>query len=805
MNQQTPLSSFLPSYDPPLYLISTIPPACIPTSMCNALERITFGPRHFYHKEREAEATDLSQVDQPASLDMGGPADRTTDEHEVTSDPLTTRKRPAEAGPSTSRTSPSKRLKVKKSSPQKKKLHASAKRTDSSSQRKPDSDTALRFWQILKHFTTDVVPRLVRGLRTVVNRLDTLSRENESLALDESLALYDLVHFLFQLENRHSVFTPQTLTRFKEGDPSFGFDTYERRDKKEGSDFVRLVGYGGKEEGSTASAFSGECQAANIYAKHLSRLAADYLSTSSQLESRIYQYAPPVYQVTNSTKLGIERKFDITLRDLFVLFYVLLRNDIELKVNPSSGKPSVDVLEEGDAELSAAVIAILAQLAQEFHVNKCECINLAVHDFSVTFQLMGRNVAHVSRIVFRDPATAARDIRSESELTNILSGIRSETQRTEAVEMLLEHEPWEMEAKNSLFAVLVARSGFAGWQAHYVNSGSTATGGTAFKMFPCPAVAADLHRLQGIDTTHHQSMHRLPYFRWVEDPTFRVQVSPPLTTDKSGAPPSSPIGPTSSMTAASAGFVVSTTEDKEPIRQEPEDLDDLRCKTDHQTVLSLLSRPDLLVELHEYLGSGRLWDAYRVKLSSGSTPSQVVVAKICNLYTFTLGDAYEYETPSAAADAIEIELDLLTHLQAVQGEIVPRLYGRWTGRCQLPSGGTVRLDCVMLEDCGRAIVPSDELETWLYDGDEVERFPTNLSSDVRQQIIESYEKLHKQGILHVDVNARHILLHPVDKKPRIIDFEGAISISEAQATNQDYDAEQEMERVRWLVRADEER
>ncbi|ODN81151.1 hypothetical protein L202_03243 [Cryptococcus amylolentus CBS 6039] len=336
-------------------------------------------------------------------------------------------------------------------------------------------------------------------------------------------------------------------------------------------------------------------------------------------------------------------------------------------------------------------------------------------------------------------------------------------------------------------------------------SGSTATGGTAFKMFPCPAVAADLHRLQGIDTTHHQSMHRLPYFRWLEDPTFRVQVSPPLTTDKSGAPPSSPIGPTSSMTAASAGFVVSTTEDKEPIRQEPEDLDDLRCKTDHQTVLSLLSRPDLLVELHEYLGSGRLWDAYRVKLSSGSTPSQVVVAKICNLYTFTLGDAYEYETPSAAADAIEIELDLLTHLQAVQGEIVPRLYGRWTGRCQLPSGGTVRLDCVMLEDCGRAIVPSDELETWLYDGDEVERFPTNLSSDVRQQIIESYEKLHKQGILHVDVNARHILLHPVDKKPRIIDFEGAISISEAQATNQDYDAEQEMERVRWLVRADEER
>ncbi|ODN80304.1 hypothetical protein L198_07802 [Cryptococcus wingfieldii CBS 7118] len=533
------------------------------------------------------------------------------------------------------------------------------------------------------------------------------------------------------------------------------------------------------------------------------------------------------FQVTTSTKLGIERKFHITLRDLFMLFYVLLHNDIKVKVNPSDDKTSVQVSEKVQGMLSAALIAILAQLAQEFHVNRCEFINLAIHDFSVTFQLKNRNIAHVSRIVFRDPATAKRDILSEGELTNILSGIQSKTKRTAAVQMLLREKPWETEAQHSLFAVHVAglvlpvgedtTSMWMDGENEDLGQVEDATGpvsevppqqhrGTsAFKMIPYPAVAADLQLHQSVDTTHHLAMKRLSDFRWEEDSTFRVQVSPPLTTDES---------------------VVSTTGNEKSSRQEPEDLNELLRKTDHQTVLSLLSHPDLSVELLQYIGSGRLWDAYRVKLSSGSTPPQIVVAKICNLYTFMLGDANKYETPSAAAEAIKIELDLLNRLQAVQGEIVPRLYGRWTGRRQLPNGGMTRLECVMLEDCGMPFAQSDKLETEsvrllipsldlgkslivfdprLYYDDKVERFTTDLSSNVRQQIIESYERLHKQGILHVDVNKRHILLHPVDNKPRIISFEGAISVSEAQASYPDYNAEAEMERVRWMVRADEQR
>ncbi|ODN80318.1 hypothetical protein L198_07818 [Cryptococcus wingfieldii CBS 7118] len=820
MNQQTPLSLVVNSSDPPLYRFSTIPPACIPTSIDNALER------------------HLRQVDRHVSLDLGGPADQTTDDQEVTSDPSTTPKpsKPSvEAGSSASGTPPSKRPRLQTPSPEENR-HASAEQINSSGQRKPGSRHARRFWQILNpdhvftfRYDQEVVPRLVRGLRTVVDGLTPSS-------LDESLALHQLVQFLFLLENRHSDFLPEALARFEEGDPSFGFATYEQRDKKGGSDLVRLVGYGGREEESTALAFSGECQAANIYARHLFPLAADHLSTASQQESRHYQYAPPVVssvldlaarpdpdadaegdkiQVTTSTKLGIQRKFRITLRDLFVLFYVLLHSQIKVKVNPLDGKPSVEVSEEQQELLSDALIAILAQLAQEFHMNRCEYINLGVHDFSVTFQLRDRNTAHVSRIVFRDPATAERDILSKDELTNILTGIQDEMKRNAAVRTLLESKPWETVAQHSLFAVLVAglllpvgegttsmwmdmenefvsqvqETSATGLTSDTSQPGFTATGGTsAFKMIPYSAVAAKLQSYQSVDTTHHLLMKRLSCFRWEEDPTFRVQVSPPLTTDES---------------------VVSTTGDEKSIRQEPEDLNELLRKPDHQTVLSLLSCPDLSVELLQHLGSGRLWDAYYVKLSSGSTPSQIVVAKICNLYTFTLGDAYEYETPSAAAEAITTELDALNALQAVQGEIIPRLYGRWTGWCQLPNGGKARLECVMLEDCGTSFDQSDELEYHLWYDEEVERslierLPAGLSSNVQQQIIESYERLHKQGILHVDVNAQHILFHPVDNKPRIIDFDSAISISEAQATNQDYDAEAEMERIRWMVHADEE-
>ncbi|ODN80312.1 hypothetical protein L198_07811 [Cryptococcus wingfieldii CBS 7118] len=894
MDDRTPFPLFLPSSGSqgsataPLHRVSTIPPACIPTSMADALERVTFGPRHFYKKKKEEVTSDSTTRKRPAKAGYDPLPKRPRREHP--SLPKNGALHSAKAGPSTSLP------------PEHPSLHrtlvASAQRTSSSGQRNPDSSDAKHFWEILNlehvftyQYNPEVVPRLVRGLIKVVNHLTTLS-------LDESLALNELVQFLFQLENRHSVFLPEPLRQFERGSNSFNFDTYEQRDKKGGSDVVRLVGYGGKEEGSTALAFSGECQAANIYAKHLSRLAANDPSTSSRLESRIYQYAPPVfsgvldlaarpdpdsdagkvkYQVTISTKLGIERKDDITLRDLFVLFYLLLDNDIKIKVDPSTGTSSVKGSEEVKKMLSTAIINILAQVAQEFHVNRCEYINLAIHDFSVTFQLKDKNLAHVSRIVFRDPATAERDILHKDELDIILSGIRSETDRDEAVKMLLKRTPWETDPQHSLFAVLVAGLVLPvgeDTKSMWINgeslsnvqqasatgptskvpprttglpttttttdtsqSGSTATGGpSAFKMVSYPAVATDLQSLQHTDTTHALVMDWLSKYRWEEDPTCRVQVSrgktslsefsdksassgslsiPSLTTDGSGASSSSPIGPSSHTTATFVGPVVSTTGDEKSFWREPEDLDEedldeedldeLLRKTDHQTVLSLLSRPDLLVEVLQYLGSGRLWDAYRVKLSSRSTlsPPQIVVAKICNPYTFTPSDAY-YKTPSAAADAIKIELDTLNRLRGVQGEIVPRLYGRWTGRYQLPNDEMARLECVMLEDCGMPFVQSDELELESYYDDVVETFPTYLSSDVRQQIIESYERLHKQGMLHGDVNARHILRHPVDNRPRIIDFEGAISISEAQATYPDYDAEAEMERVRWMLRADEE-
>ncbi|WVQ72806.1 hypothetical protein IAR50_002366 [Cryptococcus sp. DSM 104548] len=128
-------------------------------------------------------------------------------------------------------------------------------------------------------------------------------------------------------------------------------------------------------------------------------------------------------QFRTPTKLGIERKLHISLRDLLVLYYVFQSGGINITVKDCN--VSVNVNLDCKVTISAATKYILAQVAQEFHVNKAEFVMLATHDVHMLFQLVESNKIHCSKPLFRDQKCTETSCEMNVVVANALRYRRS--------------------------------------------------------------------------------------------------------------------------------------------------------------------------------------------------------------------------------------------------------------------------------------------------------------------------------------------------------------------------------------------
>lgn len=91
-------------------------------------------------------------------------------------------------------------------------------------------------------------------------------------------------------------------------------------------------------------------------------------------------------------------------------------------------------------------------------------------------------------------------------------------------------------------------------------------------------------------------------------------------------------------------------------------------------------------------------------------------------------------------------------LADLQGRLVPQLRGIF-GSCQ--SDG-VQVWCVMLDDAGEEIKPSERRSNW-----------------VQKSVRKAYADLHAAGVLHGDVQWRHIRRLGMSKALQLVDFDRA--------------------------------
>ncbi|WVR00505.1 hypothetical protein IAU59_007648 [Kwoniella sp. CBS 9459] len=185
------------------------------------------------------------------------------------------------------------------------------------------------------------------------------------------------------------------------------------------------------------------------------------------------------------------------------------------------------------------------------------------------------------------------------------------------------------------------------------------------------------------------------------------------------------------------------------------------------------------LRLASYIAHGRLYDVFQA--TSQSLPGKNLVVKVFRLRTFQTSQHgripsshnHQYEisatyrstpiyTPSEALAGLKNELALLLGpLARFQGDIVPELIGCWAG--QDDTNGDSRH---LARELG--IGAQDRLMIMSYVGCYAGEW-TDLN---RTQVINLYNKLHSVGVLHNDVQARHIR-RGQDGKLRLIDFEGA--------------------------------
>lgn len=138
-----------------------------------------------------------------------------------------------------------------------------------------------------------------------------------------------------------------------------------------------------------------------------------------------------------------------------------------------------------------------------------------------------------------------------------------------------------------------------------------------------------------------------------------------------------------------------------------------------------------------YLASGRMYDVYAGRVSIGGTTHDAAL-KYLNLASF-------YSEPhcgGAKLAALDNELDMLARADAAAPGIAPRLLGLWT------RGRYAQEYILALEDCGSPVMVDA------------------VADDVRT----AYGRLHAAGLVHADVEPRHVL-RDGSGRVRIIDWE----------------------------------
>jgi serine/threonine protein kinase len=75
--------------------------------------------------------------------------------------------------------------------------------------------------------------------------------------------------------------------------------------------------------------------------------------------------------------------------------------------------------------------------------------------------------------------------------------------------------------------------------------------------------------------------------------------------------------------------------------------------------------------------------------------------------------------------------------------------------------------------------------------------PAQLS--FRIAILSAYDRLHDHKVVHRDISGRHILRHPGNGQPRIIDLEGALWVGDLDKDTQTAMIRKEQEDVQQLV------
>ncbi|WVQ84947.1 hypothetical protein IAT38_007110 [Cryptococcus sp. DSM 104549] len=173
---------------------------------------------------------------------------------------------------------------------------------------------------------------------------------------------------------------------------------------------------------------------------------------------------------------------------------------------------------------------------------------------------------------------------------------------------------------------------------------------------------------------------------------------------------------------------------------------------------------------------GRLWDVFEATVTTTATlhtsslhhlvpfAGLRTLAKLASPMLFPFGwMPEETYTMEQARYAIKHEQRVMDRLRSLQGSVVPVWGGLWGGTLMAGEEGGAQavweLWVAVVEDCGRAVDMNC------------------LSENDKYAIVHHYRVIHRAGIIHNDVTARHWLRHPSDGI-RIVDFDSAVIVDE---------------------------
>ncbi|BEI86647.1 hypothetical protein CcaverHIS002_0609340 [Cutaneotrichosporon cavernicola] len=167
----------------------------------------------------------------------------------------------------------------------------------------------------------------------------------------------------------------------------------------------------------------------------------------------------------------------------------------------------------------------------------------------------------------------------------------------------------------------------------------------------------------------------------------------------------------------------------------------------------------LTIAVEDCIGIGGTYEAYRARATfatiTGTAEARVVV-KFCDpLITGTpefrdrlYGDACELqESMDAVIDDVRREATILQRLEHTSA--VPRFYGLWSG--QTADGKRPLLLVTILEDVGASFWPIPILGS---------------SGNLLPAILDLYDTLHRAGVVHNDIQTRHVMTRCATFDPR---------------------------------------